>query len=76
MTNGRAKTKTETVLELARAHPMAGHLGMEKTIKRIRDRFHWPGLDAEVKRFCRSCPTCQQMSPHRPPPSPLIPAAR
>ncbi len=67
------KTKTETVIELALAHPMAGHLGMENTIQRIRDRFHWPGLDAEVKRFCRSCPTCQQTSPRRPPPSPLIP---
>ncbi|XP_016307287.1 melanocyte protein PMEL-like [Sinocyclocheilus anshuiensis] len=67
------KTKTETVMELAHAFPMAGHLGGENTVLRIRDRFHWPGLDAEVKRFCRSCPMCQRTSPRRPPPSPLIP---
>ncbi len=60
-------------MELAHAHPMAGHFGMENTIQRILDHFHWPGLDAEIKRFCRICPTCQQTSPRRPPPSPLIP---
>lgn len=46
---------------------------VENTVQRIRDRFHWPGLDSEVKQFCCSCPTCQQTSPHHPPPSLLIP---
>ncbi len=43
------------------------------TIQRIRDRFQWPGMDAEVKWFCQACPTCQVTSPKKPPPSPLIP---
>ncbi|KAI2666719.1 Retrovirus-related Pol polyprotein [Labeo rohita] len=67
------KSKTETVLELAHAHPMAGHLGAANTVQRIRDRFHWPGLEGEVKAFCRACPTCQVTSPRTPPTSPLIP---
>ncbi|KAL0148578.1 hypothetical protein M9458_056125 [Cirrhinus mrigala] len=67
------RSKTETVLELAHSHPLAGHLGVHNTIQRIRDRFHWPGLEAEVKRFCEACPTCQRTSPRKPPPSPLIP---
>lgn len=67
------KTKTATVIELAHSHPMAGHLGAANTIKRICDSFHWPGLEAEVKRFCQSCPTYQRTSPAWPPPSPLIP---
>ncbi|KAI2650175.1 Retrovirus-related Pol polyprotein [Labeo rohita] len=66
------KSKTETVLELAHAHPMAGHLAATNTAQRIRDRFHWPGLEGEVKAFCRACPTCQVTSPRTPPPSPLI----
>ncbi len=60
-------------MELAHAHPMAGHLGVQNTTQRVRDRFHWPGLDAGVKRFCQACPTCQRTSPQTPPPSPLIP---
>ncbi|KAL1258958.1 hypothetical protein QQF64_009535 [Cirrhinus molitorella] len=65
--------KTETVMELAHSHSMAGHLGAQNTIQRIRDRFHWPGLDAEVRRFCQACPTCQRTSPQTPPPRSLIP---
>ncbi len=65
--------QTEMVLELAHSHPLAGHLGVENTTQRIRDRFHWPGMEAEVKRFCQACPTCQRTSPRKPPPSPLIP---
>ncbi len=32
-----------------------------------------PPMEAEVKRFCQSGPTCQKASPGTPPPSPLIP---
>ncbi len=60
-------------MELAHAHPMAGHLGGQNTSQRIQDCFHWPGLEADVKRFCQACPTCQRTSPQTPPPSPLIP---
>ncbi len=67
------RAKTEIVMELAHAHPMAGHLGGQNTTQRVRDRFHWPGLEADVKRFCQACPTCQRTSPQMPPPSPLIP---
>ncbi len=67
------RSKTESVMELAHAHPMAGHLGVQNTIQRICDRFHWPGLEGEVKRFCQACPTCQRTLPRTPPPSPLIP---
>ncbi|KAL1277196.1 hypothetical protein QQF64_023869 [Cirrhinus molitorella] len=67
------KSKVDVILEFAHSHPLAGHLGAQNTIERIRDRFHWPGLEAEVKRFCQACPTCQLTSPRKPPPSPLIP---
>ncbi len=65
--------KTETILQLAHAHPLVGHLGAANTTQRIRDRFHWPGLEAEVKRFCQACSMCQKTSPRPPPPTPLIP---
>ncbi len=66
-------SKMEMVLNLVHSHPLAGHLGAGNTIQRIRDRFHWPRLEAEVKRFCQACPDCQKTSPKPPPPTPLIP---
>ncbi len=68
------RTKTENGLELAHSHPMAGHLGPANTIQQIRDRFHLQKMECRAKKlFCQACPTCQVMSPRKPPPSPLIP---
>lgn len=52
------KKKTETILELARSHLLAGHLGARNTIEQIRYWFHWLGLNAEVKMFCQGCRNC------------------
>ncbi len=62
------RIKTETVLKLVHSHPLAGHLGAANTTQRICDRFHWLGLEDEVKGFCQVCSTCQVMSPRTPPP--------
>ncbi|XP_042624239.1 uncharacterized protein LOC122147153 [Cyprinus carpio] len=35
-------------MEIAHAHPMAGHIGVQNTVQRLCDRFHWPGLEAEA----------------------------
>ena len=60
------------VLRLAHDVPMAGHLGRERTLTRLRRRFWWPGIVADVTEYCRTCEECQRHSP-RPPKSPMIP---
>ena len=35
-----------------------GHLGEEKTLHRLKERFHWPGHWTDVREFVRTCPTC------------------
>ena len=62
-----------TVLELAHAVPMAGHLGKQKTAQRILQRFYWPTLFRDVAEFCRSCGSCQKLSKRKPCRAPLIP---
>lgn len=44
-----------TVLELAHEIPLAGHMGKEKTRRRILQRFYWPTLYKDVADFCKSC---------------------
>ena len=53
-----------TVLRLAHDVPLAGHLGKEKTSRRLLRRFYWPTLFKVVAEFCRGCPICQ-ISAHR-----------
>ncbi|KRK05548.1 uncharacterized protein Dyak_GE28019, partial [Drosophila yakuba] len=38
----------------------AGHMGMFKTARRIRNKYFWPQLTKDVRKFVRSCESCQQ----------------
>lgn len=51
------------VLKLAHSHLFGAHLGSEKTLQRITQRFYWIGIHKAVERFCKSCPECQRASP-------------
>lgn len=35
------------------------HLGADKTISAIKERYFWPSMGVEIKKFCRSCLLCQ-----------------
>ena len=39
---------------------IAGHLGVDKTVIRIRQSFYWPNLYTDVKKYVLSCTTCTQ----------------
>ena len=49
----------QDVLQLAHEHPWSGHLGITKTYDRILQHFFWPGLKADVAKFCKTCSVCQ-----------------
>lgn len=51
------------VLKLAHESILGGHLGNKKTGEKILMHFFWPGMHADVVRYCRSCGQCQRMSP-------------
>ncbi|KAJ8398793.1 hypothetical protein AAFF_G00419900 [Aldrovandia affinis] len=61
------------VLELVHAHIQGAHLGVEKTMEQLLQRYFRPGIYKAVKDFCRACPQCQITSPVQPPRMPLIP---
>lgn len=35
-----------------------GHLGINKTIEKVRHRFYWPQCRQDVEEFCRTCDDC------------------
>ena len=63
----------QSVLQLAHSHLLGAHLGVEKTLDRIKARVHWPGVKRAVDDYCRSCPECQQVAPKPLFRGPLIP---
>ena len=39
-------------------HNRAGHQGQERTLALLQKRCWWPGMSADVERWCKSCETC------------------
>ena len=35
-----------------------GHLGQDKTLYRLKERFYWPGHYNDVRDWCQTCATC------------------
>uniref|UniRef100_A0A3B3I428 Gypsy retrotransposon integrase-like protein 1 n=1 Tax=Oryzias latipes TaxID=8090 RepID=A0A3B3I428_ORYLA len=39
-------------------HDESGHLGVDKTVELIRNRFYWPKMGAEVEQYVKTCGRC------------------
>ena len=37
-------------------HDQVGHLGQDRVLDLLRDRFYWPGMHADVISYINSCP--------------------
>ena len=63
----------QTVLLLAHDIPMAGHLGVTKTMKRVLQRYFWPGVFKDVSDYCKTCEVCQRSQVKRPARAQMVP---
>ena len=50
--------KAERVDVVRKIHERA-HLGPEKTLTAVKERYYWPFMSNEIKKICQSCITCQ-----------------
>uniref|UniRef100_A0A3B1ITE9 Gypsy retrotransposon integrase-like protein 1 n=1 Tax=Astyanax mexicanus TaxID=7994 RepID=A0A3B1ITE9_ASTMX len=63
-----------SVLRGVHGSPGAGHFGVTKTLKRLRQRFYWPGCRTDVELFVHCCDVCAaRKGPSRAPHTPLHP---
>jgi hypothetical protein len=53
------------VLRNKHDHPLAGHLGRNKTLELIRREYAWPKMCSFVIDYCKSCVTCGRAKPRR-----------
>ena len=60
------------VFLLLHAATTAGHLGQQKTVSKIRQRFYWYHCRDEIEYWCRICDVCSsRKQPHRKAKAPL-----
>lgn len=57
------KVKRKEILELAHDHRLSGHMGISKTVKKLKERFYWPKLSRDVIEYIKTCQNCQQTKP-------------
>ena len=43
------------------------HFGSNATIAKVSERFWWRSMSADIRDFCKSCPTCQKANPNNKP---------
>ena len=48
---------------LTHIHNQAGHLGVTKTIAKIKERYYWPGYQEDAKKWIQECDECQRRNP-------------
>ena len=49
----------DEVLHKLHAGALEGHLGEEKTLNKVKEHFYWPGMQHDVRNWCRTCEACQ-----------------
>ena len=55
----------EEVLTDLHKGPLAGHLGVDKTLAQVQECFYWPGYHDYVRNWycCAACATCKKPAP-------------
>ena len=53
----------EEVLRQGHDRPLAGHMGVQRTLQRVQREFFWPKMGREIRQWCRSCDICQRSAP-------------
>ena len=51
------KFREDVLTQLHDSHS-GGHLGVNKTLGKVRERFYWAQCSADVRRWCRNCDLC------------------
>lgn len=60
------------ILEECHDSALAGHLGVDRTLSRITQRFFFPGMRRIVADYVKTCVTCQRYKPSNEKPSGLL----
>lgn len=55
-----ASLKTTVLQQL---HKHSGHLGEQKTAAKVKERYYWPGYEADIAKWIQECRECQRRKP-------------
>ena len=60
------------IISLGHDMLFSAHMGIHRTLVRVTSSFYWPGVTADIRKFCKSCKICLKTKPKgRTPRAPL-----
>ena len=54
------QTEIREVLKFSHDLQTSGHLGIKKTLSKVRQNYYWPGVEQDVKIYVSGCEICQK----------------
>ena len=55
------KSRITSILQMSHDHMLAGHLGVAKTIARVKRQYYWPSLIKDVTAYVTTCIVCARL---------------
>ena len=55
----------EQCISAVHDHPMGGHYGVARTRAKVKEVFHWQGIDRDVERYVHQCDSCLRVKAPR-----------
>jgi hypothetical protein len=53
-------SEVESLLFMLHSHPSGGHLGIEKVVEKVREKYYWPQFFEDIKIYISTCDSCQR----------------
>jgi len=50
----------QSIMTLTHDHVTAGHPGQDETIRKMKEIYQWPGMNAWIANYIKGCAICQQ----------------
>ncbi|CAF4447474.1 unnamed protein product [Didymodactylos carnosus] len=66
------KTVIKDILFTHHDHPMAGHFGVERTWRNIKNKYYWPNMKESIEKYIRSRTECSKFNIQRQKPPGLL----
>ena len=67
-------SRREAILKALHADATGGHLGKEKLVGKLRERYYWYGMLTDAEKYCDDCVDCQRRKAANPlPVAPMEP---
>ncbi|CAF1169061.1 unnamed protein product [Didymodactylos carnosus] len=59
------QTLIKDILFTHHDHPLAGHFGVERTWRNIKNKYYWPNMNDSIENYIRSCSKCSKFNIQR-----------